>query len=320
MDVSIFKELAKFNNIKFYEAPHAYFMGDEQMISVTTLLGRFRSEFEYDKLLGLSAQKAIRERVGVGQEDLDEIKEELAEEWVFENRHACYEGTTVHSYAENLLASKIFEPNISGFEYDEVRGADKKHYSGIVSYSQIEDTCAVMKSHVDDFYNDYIMSGKLIPIKSEMILGNTELKISGMADQLFYNTETETLQIWDWKTNKEFRRTSEYGQMLLHCLNHLEECQMNEYSVQLHIYKHIVEKSTNLKLDADCYIVWFNELNPSYEVIKCKDMRKEVVDVFEFKKNNEAMFVPHTFVRPKPIEKKEKLTAMDDLLSYNFTD
>ena len=55
---------------------------------------------------------------------------------------------------------------------------------------------------------------------------------------------------------------------------------MNTYSLQLSLYKYIIEKNTNLKL-GDSYIVWFNEKNETYKPIKCYDFQKEIVKMLE---------------------------------------
>jgi hypothetical protein len=299
MDISIFKELSKFDNISFYAEPHAYFIDDRQVISVTTLLGRFKPEFEHDKIIAKSVKKAMRENPmyeiqGRTEED---VEFEIAHDWIFENKHACYEGTLVHSYLENLIANKHVESDKAGLEYLEYRKG--KPYYGFISFSQVEKTVELMKSLAYEFYKDYVFSKILIPIKSELIIGNAEMGIAGMLDQLFYNTITKTLQIWDWKSNKEVRSNSEWGHKMLYCLDHLDECQLNEYSVQLHSYKHIIEKSTNLILDDVCNIVWFNELNSTYKIIPCIDMRNEVINIFDFKEKNTELFEPTPFKRPE---------------------
>ena len=40
-------------------------------------------------------------------------------------------------------------------------------------------------------------------------------------------------------------------------------------------FKKIIEKNTNLKVGR-CNLVWFNEDNPNYKVIKCADYSEHV--------------------------------------------
>ena len=52
-------------------------------------------------------------------------------------------------------------------------------------------------------------------------------------------------------------------------------CFMITYSLQLSLYKHIIEKNTNLKI-GNCYLIWINEKNKNYKVYKCKDLESEI--------------------------------------------
>ena len=116
---------------------------------------------------------------------------------------------------------------------------------------------------VDKFCRD--IRGKLIPIKSEVVMGDRELWIGGMADQIFYNTKSGMLEIWDWKTNKKIDTYSNFK--LEGSLSYLDSSKLTVYSLQLSLYKFMLEKNTNLKF-GDNYICWFNEKNTSYVVHK----------------------------------------------------
>ena len=85
--------------------------------------------------------------------------------------------------------------------------------------------------------------GKLIPMKSEIIVGDEDLGICGMVDQLFWNNKTNELQIWDWKTNKEIKRSNRW-QKFKGPLSHLDVCEFNTYSLQLSLYRFFNRKKT----------------------------------------------------------------------------
>ena len=122
----------------------------------------------------------------------------------------------------------------------------------------------ITKKHVDNFYNDCF--GKLIPIRTELVVFDREYKIGGMVDMLFYNVKAKEYQIWDWKTNKSFSYVNEYGESLKDPLMFLSDCDHEIYSLQLETYKHIIEKNTNIKL-GDSYLVWFSHNNDNYKII-----------------------------------------------------
>ena len=64
-------------------------------------------------------------------------------------------------------------------------------------------------------------------------------------------------------------------------VSHLDECEFSTYSLQLSLYKYIIEYETKLKIE-DCFIVWFNENNNKYKLIKCADYSKEIIDMLDY--------------------------------------
>ena len=125
----------------------------------------------------------------------------------------------------------------------------------------------------------------LIPVKMELVVGDNDYKIAGMVDCLFYNKKSEKLEIWDYKTNKEIKTSNAYGNKYLKPISHLDECEINTYSLQLGLYKHIIEKNTNLKI-GDCYLIWINENSDNYKIYKCKDLHAELKLMIEHYENS----------------------------------
>tara|TARA_R110000782_G_scaffold252970_1_gene340931 strand:- start:695 stop:1135 length:441 start_codon:yes stop_codon:yes gene_type:complete len=119
--------------------------------------------------------------------------------------------------------------------------------------------------------------GKLIPVRAEVVVGDAEWGVTGMIDQLFYNEKSKKLEIWDWKTNKAIKDKNKW-QQFKEPLSHLDVCELNTYSLQLSFYKLIVERNTTLEL-GDSYIVWFNENNDTYKIIKCYDFKGEILKI-----------------------------------------
>lgn len=62
-----------------------------------------------------------------------------------------------------------------------------------------------------------------------------------MVDMVFYNVKANEYQIWDYKTNKKLTTENKY-QNLLNPLFDLSESDINIYSLQLSLYKYIIEK------------------------------------------------------------------------------
>ena len=314
-NISLLKEFAKFNNITYYDEPHIYFIEDMRVISVTGLLKLYESPFDHDKNIVNSVKQLMVKNPELSERNAYQI---VAGKWVYDNKHACYEGSLIHSYMENKLANKVFPDDKSGIIYHEKRGIENTVFTGEVKYSDVEITVALMKKQVDMFFKDYILSEKLIPIRSELIIGNKQLEIAGMIDQLFFNTETNTIQLWDWKTNTKFNRHSEYDHYFKYVLSEYDVCQLTEYSLQTHMYKYILENSSNIKLDKDCFVVWFNEKNEFYEIIKCLDVSKEIPKIFAFKKENPDLFKLEHIERPKELDVKFEKPVLESLKNYDY--
>ena len=129
------------------------------------------------------------------------------------------------------------------------------------------------------FYDD--SHGKLLPVRAEVVVGDEEWGVTGMIDQLFLNEKSGNIEIWDWKTNKAMKKHNKW-QQFKKPISNLDVCELNTYSLQLSFYRLIVERNTNLNL-GDSYIVWFNENNETYKVIKCYDFRDDILKIMNNK-------------------------------------
>jgi hypothetical protein len=74
---------------------------------------------------------------------------------------------------------------------------------------------------------------------------------------------------------------------LLKDLYLLEDCDLEIYSLQLEMYKQIIERNTSIKLGKS-YIVWFSHNNNSYRIIETKDRKYYVNLMINERINNLA--------------------------------
>jgi len=231
----IFLELNKFNGIVFNDADHSYTYNGKPCVSVTSLISKFKKPFETEKIATGYAKKH-----GLEVED-------VIANWDLSGKEATHKGSEAHKYAEYKFFNKHYDVDI---------------FSGALPICR----------KIDKFYDD--MKDKLIPVRAELVIGDKEMLVCGMLDKLFYNTESEKLEIWDYKTSKKIRRRSEYGNRMVNGLSHLSECEFNTYSLQTTIYRKIIERNTSLLL-GDSYVCWVNDENESYEIIKMDYMERE---------------------------------------------
>jgi hypothetical protein len=238
--------LYKFNGIKFHDDIHKYYLGDKNLISVTTLLHEYQEPFNEQYWSEIKAVEYGMTSQGV------------ITMWKAGNDKSKIKGSIIHNYAELLYNNKVFK-----YPAEEVL---KK-----LGEDTIKPEYDIVKGYVDNFYRDSF--NKLIPIKTEFVVYDELWGLAGMMDILFWNVKHKCFQIYDWKTNKEFTMTNEYSQKLKYPLSKLDDSHINIYSLQLSAYKSILMRNTGIIIEG-MYVVWFNEINENYKVIECIDYSK----------------------------------------------
>jgi len=87
------------------------------------------------------------------------------------------------------------------------------------------------------FYNESRFN--MFPYRTELIMFDEDHQLAGSIDMLFKDTQGNVL-IYDWKRSKEFKHSNRW-QSGLGCLKHLNDCNIVHYSIQLNMYRHILE-------------------------------------------------------------------------------
>ena len=243
MNIQIPNELfTSFNDITFYDEPHKYYINGKELISVTTLIHKYQEDFDEEFWSDYKSN------------ELNISQEIIKRAWNFINKKGTIKGSSIHDYAENLFQNKIFE-------------YPKQLILNEFGFDPVLNEYLTTKKHVDRFYSD--VHNKLIPIRTEMVVYDKESLIGGMLDILFYNIKAKEFQIWDYKTNKKLTKENK-NKHLKGSLFIIENCDLEIYSLQLGMYKYIIEKITGIKLGKS-YIVWFSHNNDNYEIIETKD-------------------------------------------------
>ncbi len=247
--MNIHLELAKFNHIKYFDEPHKYYIGEQELISGTTFVGLYKPKFESQAMAKSSAKKK-----GVEPEDL------LAE-WDMKKNIASMRGTLFHAYAENYLNNKVFP-------YDDTFAGKIDAENDVIK--DIYLSCVKLWM---EFYQD--SSSTLIPVKSEIVIGCDEWGIAGMIDQLYWNTKMQEYQIYDWKTSKEIRDKSKYGKRMKAPLGFLPDCEVTSFGLQLSLYRLIIHKMTNIKI-GKMYVIHVHETLDKYQIVPIPDYTQYV--------------------------------------------
>ena len=260
---NIKKELKKFDKYKFYPDPHVYTYIDEDgketeiSTSVTSLIDEYTNYFDKEKVAEIKAKK----------ENIS--KEKLLNKWDYENNYACIKGTITHAYNERLWKNKLYEYN-------------KEEIIKEFGKDVIEPIWDKLKNICDSFYNKF--KDNLIPVGLEQVIGSTYYDIAGTIDFLAYSKKLDSLIIIDYKTNKEIKKKSFNNKKMLKPLDDIPDTNYYHYSLQLSIYKYILEHETNLKIYSKKWLVWINENNDDFKLYECLNLDKKIEKLLELRK------------------------------------
>lgn len=232
-----------FNKVKFDDLPHKYYIGNKQLTSVTTIIHKYEEEFDEEYWSDIKAKQ------------FNIPQWQVKDAWRYINKKALLKGSLVHNYGELLFDNKIFP-------------YPKELVVKELGYDPIYEEYLIQTGHVKKFYDDYY--DIFIPIKTELVICDEDYLIGGMVDMIVYNRVTKQYEIWDYKTNKEFTVESEKNRYLSGSLSSLEQCDLEVYSLQLSMYKRLIEKNTNIKIGG-CYLVWLSHEEETYHIHEAKD-------------------------------------------------
>lgn len=247
------KELNKaFGDFKFFEEDHHYeYKGQRVGMSVTRLIEEYTNEFD---------SQAVAEKVAIRD---NKSVQEVLDEWKQKNKYACDKGHLGHLYAQSLWNKENVLDEIEKFTNGLETPLDK------------------ILDQADNFYCDY--KDRLEHLADEYVIGSEEYDIASAIDHLFINKLTGGLVLVDYKTNSDIHKNEKYAKNMKVPLNHLKDFTLNHYHIQLSVYKYIVEKYTNLKIE-EMFIVYFSENIKNYEIIDVPYLYKEVKNILELRR------------------------------------
>jgi len=216
------------NNIQFEEKGHIYTInGKRGYTSVTTWIKQFFKKFDADKIIN----NMMKSPTWNTSKYYGMSKEEIKSLWNNNGDNAAKLGTDMH---------KMFED----------------YYNGVnVNGSGIE------FEYFQNFIKD---NANLVPFRSEWLVYDEDLKLSGSVDMLFMN-EDGTLSIYDWKRCKSLEKFVAYNQFALEPISHIPDTNFWHYSIQLNTYKLIIERKYGYKIK-DMYLICIHpELDTNYQ-------------------------------------------------------
>lgn len=200
--------------LEFHEEKHEYISPEENIdwVSATTLIGAFKQPFKPDQAKKSSKNKKSK---WYGLEE-----SEILSLWAAESKRATDLGTWYHNQQERLLC--------------EISTIDREGISlPIVNPIYTEGVkLAPEQKILDGVYPEHFMY-----IKSAGVCGQSDR----------VEIVDNVVHIRDYKTNKEIKTRGYESwdgtfQKMLSPLNHLEDCHLNHYALQLSLYMYMILK------------------------------------------------------------------------------
>jgi ATP-dependent exoDNAse (exonuclease V) beta subunit len=228
--------------IEFDEKPHVYYINgsSDGVISVTTFIHEFFPKFDADLII----DKMMNSSRWTDSKYYGMTKEEIIQEWEDNKNLAAHKGTIMHRDIELYW-----------------NGLEVKNKSKEFNY--------FLK-----FYEDY---SYLKPYRTEWEVYDEDLLLAGSIDMLF--EDDGELIIYDWKRSRDIKEDNRWDSGL-YPVSHLPHSNFWHYSLQLNLYKAILEKNYGKKVK-EMYLLWLHPNNESYIRLKVPNLQNEVKDLFK---------------------------------------
>lgn len=234
--------------IHFDEPTHVYTVNGvyDGYISVTKFLHCFFPHFDAKAII----RKMRSKPDWVNSKYYGKTDAQIMAEWNENGRIASEAGTAMHLAIEQFL---------NGAEHlipDTVRSSPEWKY-----FMQ--------------FWAD--MGHDLEPYRTEWEVWVEEIKLAGSIDGIFRRKSDGKIVIYDWKRSKDIKTDNPFGTGLPP-LEHLPDTNYWHYTLQLNVYRWVLEKYYGLDV-ADLYLVILHPDNKSYRRMRLNILDDEVMDM-----------------------------------------
>ena len=259
-------------NITFFEPTHTYTVnGNKDYKSVTTWVHTFFPSFNADMVI---AKMKKGKNWNSSNKYYGMSVEEIKKNWQDMGQEAADAGTEMHL-------------NID------------RYYNGQPIDSKFLNT----KEYVF-FLNFYKDHHDLIPFRTEWKVYSQRYKLAGSIDMVFKYSQAndDRLIIVDWKRSKEIK----YENKLEHGyepLTHIGNCNYYHYVLQLNVYKMILEKYYDKKIE-DLFLVVLHPSQSNYMKIKVPKIKKEIIEMLDHRMHEITLFPT---ISDKEPDKEDKI-------------
>jgi hypothetical protein len=250
--------------IQFEEESHTYTIDGvkEGWVSCTGFLHHFFGEFNADAVIAkmMGSDKWYQSKY------FGMTAEQIKKQWSDKGAASSAAGTRMHLDIERFYnampfavpesCTYTFEEGIAGLAVDEWTpnpGAEWDYFC--------------------NFQQSYVAKHGFVPFRTEWLVFDEVHKVAGSIDMI-YKKPDGTLAIYDWKRIEELKTENKY-QSGLGPLAHLPDTNYWHYTMQLNVYRDIIQKYYGFVV-SELALVVLHPANSSWKVSKLNFMDTEV--------------------------------------------
>ena len=277
--------------ITFYEPTHTYTIdgSSDKVISGTKFLHEFFGHFDAPATI----KKMMKSPKWPSSPYYGQTAAEIEKGWSDKGKAASEAGTAMHLGIEQYLngAEDIIVPEVKA------------------------------SPEWQQFMNFWAKEGPdLEPYRTEWEVWSKEHLLCGSIDMVFRRKSNGKFLIYDWKRSKAIKTENTY-QKGLAPLDHLDDCNYWHYTLQLNVYRWILENLYGMEIEGMALIVLHPD-NKNYRRIKLNRLEDEVEDMLACRLRALAAGGEAAVLLPVPeIVDKSKSKAKGSLITdYMMTD
>jgi len=269
-------------HIEFDPEPHIYTVNRDPSVKYTSVTTWNHSHFEKFDADMIISKMFCSKRWGPKNKYWGMSRQQIKDIWDKNAREASTSGTDMHYRIEcfhnmvlpDAILSKI--PN------------GKPNYRILLDY--YNETYATQSPLISlstewSYFLSYVADHpNFVPYRTEWMVYYEELQLSGSIDMIYENDDG-TLSIYDWKRAKEIKQEDSFGKTAITtCIRHLPDTNYWHYTLQLNIYKMILETKYDKIIRDLCLVVLHpDNFNGNYLLYPVPIITKEIKALCKFR-------------------------------------
>jgi hypothetical protein len=283
------------DHIEFHEPTHKYYVNGscEGNISCTGFVHEFFGHFDPKAIIA----KMKKSSKWTTSKYYGKTDDEIIKEWNDNGKQASSSGTAMHLAIEQFLHGSPEQINLSVLDTPEWK-----------YFMKFWDDCG-------DDLEPYRSEWEVFTDSTNSSVKERKIKLCGSIDMVFRRKSDNKYVIYDWKRSKEIKSENPFGSGLAP-LDHLPDTNYWHYTLQLNIYKWILETYYGLEI-ADLYLVILHPDNPSYRRMRLNILTDEVEDMIECRRRAVELGCKQPVLLPIPNEPTHSPTSKP-LASFSF--